>query len=75
MRNLISDPDHMFVVRRMRQRLHALKLETGGQAQVPYTIKEGHGLRFRTPDGAEQAEFPESIYRQPNPADIEDYKD
>ena len=75
MRNLIDDPEHKPVVRRMRQRLHALNLETGGQAQVPYTIKEGHGLRFRTPLGAEQAEFPESIYRQPNPADIEEYKD
>lgn len=75
MRNLIEEPGHIPVVRRMRQRLYALNLETGGQPQVPYTIKEGHGLRFRTPDGAEQAEFPESIYRQPNPPDIEDYKD
>ena len=75
MRNLIGDPGHKAVVRQLRQRLYSLNLETGGQPQVPYTIKEGHGLRFRTPDGAEQAEFPESIYRQPNPPDIEDYKD
>ena len=75
MRNLVDSEQHKPLLRRMRKRLYELNLETGGQTAVPYTIKEGHGLRFRTPDGATQAEFPESIYRQPNPADIEDYKD
>ena len=75
MHNLIADPGHETVVRRMRKRLYELNLETGGKPEIRYTIKEGHGLRFRTPDGAAQAEFPESIYRQPNPDDVEDYKD
>ena len=75
MRNLIAEPEYKPVVRRMRKRLYELNLETGGAPAVPYTIKEGHGLRFRKRDGAEQAEFPESIYRQPNPPDIENYKD
>ena len=75
MRNLIAVPEYKPVVRRMRKRLYELNLETGGTAAVPYTIKEGHGLRFRKRGGAEQAEFPESIYRRPNPPDIEEYKD
>lgn len=75
MRNLIAVPELRPVVRRMRTRLYELNLETGGTPAVPYTIKEGHGLRFRKHDGAEQAEFPASIYRRPNPPDIEDYMD
>ena len=75
MRNLVDSEEHRPLLRQMRQRLYDLNLETGGSPAIPYTIKEGHGLRFRTPDGAAQAEFPLSIYRQPNPPDIEDYKD
>lgn len=75
MRNLVDSEEHKPLLRQMRKRLYELNLETGGTPAIPYTIKEGHGLRFRTPEGAAQAEFPQSIYRQPNPADIEDYKD
>ena len=75
MRNLIAVPEYRSVVRRMRKRLYEMNLETGGTAAVPYTIKEGHGLRFRKHGGAGQARFPDSIYRNPNPPDIEDYKD
>ena len=75
MHNLIADPEHESVVRRMRKRLYELNLETGGTPEIRYTVKEGHGLRFRTPAGAGHAEFPDSIYRQPNSTDREDYKD
>ena len=73
--NLIGDPDYKDTVRRMRARLYQLNLETGGTPEIRYTIKEGPGIRFRTPRGADQAKFPESIYRQPNPDDPENYKD
>jgi len=75
MRNLVDSSEHKPLLRQMRKRLYELNLETGGGPAIPYTPKEGHGLRFRTPDGAAQAEFPRSIYRPANPPDAEDYKD
>lgn len=75
MHNLIADPAHRDQVRTMRKRLFELNAETGGEPEVRYTIKEGHRLHFRRSDGTDQAKFPESIFRDPNPDDIEDYKE
>jgi arylsulfatase A-like enzyme len=73
--NLIADPAYRERVRQLRKRLHAVNLATGGSPDIRYTVKEGHGLRFRGKGGADQARFPESIFRDPNPPDIEDYKE
>jgi arylsulfatase A-like enzyme len=75
MENLVNRPEHRTRVRAMRQRLYELIVETGGTPEIPYTIKRGHGLRFRDPAGAEQGRFPDSIYREPDPPDRYDYED
>lgn len=73
--NLINEPELRSTVRDMREQLFNQIMATDGSPDIRYTMKQGQGLRFRSPQGAEAAEFPESVFREANSPDREDYKE
>ena len=75
--NLIAQPEYRDRVREMRKDLYAMLVETDGEPVIPYTRKEGLGIRFRDrfQSGEKAADFPESFLKKPNAPDREDYKE
>jgi len=75
--NLIHLPEHRQRVRSMRESLYSMLINTQGLPVVPYTQKQGMGIRFRdrTGTGVRAADFPQSFLREPNAPDREDYKE
>ena len=75
MNNLIGEAQYKAVARSMRERLYEFITSGGGEAVVPFTRKQGPGLHYRNPKGADAAVFPESVMRTGDEDDIEAYKD
>lgn len=73
--NLINEPRYKSLVRDLRERLYGLITSTGGSPNVPFTMKQGPGLHFRSRDGEQAAEFPDSILRNGDERDLETYRD
>lgn len=75
MHNLIERADKKDIVRSLRKKLYRLIEDTDGETTVPFTMKKGAGLRFRSNKGSFTADHPDSLFRYGKEKDIEFYED
>lgn len=75
MNNLINRSEYKPLVRKMREKLFRLIQSTDGTPNIPFTMKQGPGLHFRSMKGGDTAVFPRATLRTGNERDLDSYKD